>query len=341
MVVIQFLVRIAIYPKQRQSMLKNLLHVLLVSLALTSAAVMVSAPAMAQAEPSINQIYEAAQSGKLDQAQTMVQQVLILHPKSAKAHYVQAELFARQGLSLKGREALTTAEQLAPGLPFAKPQAVQALRSQVASRSEPVPAPAKQSFGMDTPATATSSVSPSLLLLLGAGVVGVVVWLIRRKPAVVQPAGMPASMGNGYGANTGSVTASGAALGSGLSGPQTFGASPGGAYAQSAQLGQSGQSAYGQQPASSGMGGRVMGGLATGLAVGAGVMAAQAIGKNLMGHDEHNSNSNAGASNDGQSRSFEPLPGNADSGGQNFGLNDSAGWDDAGTGDAGGGGWDS
>ena len=54
MAVIQFLVRIARYPEQRQSMLKNLLHVLLVSLALTSAAVMVNAPAMAQAEPSIN-----------------------------------------------------------------------------------------------------------------------------------------------------------------------------------------------------------------------------------------------------------------------------------------------
>ena len=35
-----------------------------------------------------------------------------------------------------------------------------------------------------------------------------------------------------------------------------------------------------------GLGGKVMGGLATGLAVGAGVMAAQAIGKSLMGNDE-------------------------------------------------------
>lgn len=338
----RFAVRIAIYLS-KGSMLKNLLRVLLVSLALTSAAVMVNAPAMAQAEPSINQIYEAAQSGKLDQAQTMVQQVLILHPKSAKAHYVQAELFARQGLSLKGRDALTTAEQLAPGLPFAKPQAVQALRSQLASRSEPAPAPAKQNFGMDTPATTTSAVSPGLLLLLGAGVVGIVVWLIRRKSAVVQPVAMPASMGNAYpatiGPGPGSGMGSGTAFGSGLNGPQTFGASPGSAYVQPGA--QPGQPAYGQQPASSGMGGRVMGGLATGLAVGAGVMAAQAIGKNLMGRDEHNSNSNAGALNDGQSRSFEALPGNADLGGQNFGLNDGADWDDAGSGDVGGGGWDS
>jgi hypothetical protein len=60
-----------------------------------------------------------------------------------------------------------------------------------------------------------------------------------------------------------------------LSGPQTFGtdvsAAPG-----------SGQAPYGPAPGS-GLGGKVMGGLATGLAVGAGVVAAQAIGKSLMG----------------------------------------------------------
>jgi len=53
--------------------------------------------AMAQAEPSMNQIYATAQAGKLDAAQLMVQQVLIAHPRSAKAFFVQAELYARQG----------------------------------------------------------------------------------------------------------------------------------------------------------------------------------------------------------------------------------------------------
>ena len=87
-------------------MLKNSLRFFFVSIALAGAALMVNAPAMAQAEPTINQIYEAAQSGKLDQAQTMVQQVLIAHPNSAKAHYVQAELFGRQGLASRGLGAL-------------------------------------------------------------------------------------------------------------------------------------------------------------------------------------------------------------------------------------------
>ena len=177
------------------------LRLLFACLALTGAAFLVNAPAIAQAEPTINQIYEAAQSGKLDLAQTMVQQVLIAHPNSAKAHYVQAELFARQGFAVKGREALVMADKLAPGLPFAKPEAVQALRTQLASKPAQSGAkePAKQSFGMDTPATATSSVSPGLLLLLGAGVVGVVVWLIRRKPAQTLPAATTAAMAGGIG----------------------------------------------------------------------------------------------------------------------------------------------
>ena len=67
-------------------MLNNLrqpFRLLLACLALAIAGLGLNAPALAQAEPTMNQIYQAAQSGKLDQAQTMVQQVLILHPNSA------------------------------------------------------------------------------------------------------------------------------------------------------------------------------------------------------------------------------------------------------------------
>ena len=289
--------------------------------------------AMAQAEPTMNQIYQAAQAGKLDQAQVMIQQVLIARPNSAKAHFVQAELFARQGLASRGREALVTAEKLAPGLPFAKPEAVQALRAQLASK--PLQGGAKEpidkNFALDTPTTATSGVPIGLVLLLGAGVIAIVVWLIRRKPAAspVAPAAYP---------NTSMMAASG-----GLNGPQSFGSGVGGSSAMAPGYGQPGaQPGYGQaaygQPAATGMGGRVMGGLATGLAVGAGVMAAQAIGKNLMGNNEQAAHLKDGAAGN----SHETLAGNNDMGGQNFGINDSASWDDGGgSADMGGGGdWD-
>ena len=77
--------------------------------------------AMAQSEPTLGQIYEAAQGGRMEQAQTMMQQVLVAHPGSGKAHFVQAELFARQGKLGLARESLATAERLAPGLPSIQP----------------------------------------------------------------------------------------------------------------------------------------------------------------------------------------------------------------------------
>jgi uncharacterized protein len=47
---------------------------------------------VATPEPTMHQIYEAATTGHLDKAQEMITQVLANHPKSAKAHWVQAEV---------------------------------------------------------------------------------------------------------------------------------------------------------------------------------------------------------------------------------------------------------
>lgn len=306
--------------------------------------------AHAQAEPTIKQIYETAQTGKIEQAQTMVQQVLIAHPNSAKAYFVQAELFARQGEASRGREALVKADKLAPGLPFAKPEAVLALRTQLATKAG-LPAAkdnASRSFGLNAPAApapAAASFPVGWALALGAGALALVVWLIRKKTAA-SAASTTAYPGFNSGGNPGANTGANTGLGGGLSGPQTFGTANNGSGAMAAGYPQPGygQAGYGQ-PAASGMGGRVMGGLATGLAVGAGVMAAQAIGKNLMGNNEHpaHPSDNAGNAAAG-SNAFEPLPGNNDLGGQNFGLNDTSSWDNGGEGgmaDAGGGGdWD-
>ena len=87
--------------------------------------------AAADAEPTVHQIYEAATSGHLDQAQQMMDQVLRDHPNSAKAHYVQAELYAREGKAALARSELSQAEQLKPGLPDENPRSVQALKSEL------------------------------------------------------------------------------------------------------------------------------------------------------------------------------------------------------------------
>ena len=266
---------------------------------------------MAQSEPTLGQIYEAAQSGRMEQAQTMMQQVLVAHPASGKAHFVQAELFARQGKLGLARESLATAEKLAPGLPSIKPEALQSLRTQLAAR--PTPAPANSAV-QHRPAAAAQESAPAssfpwgMALALGGGAIGLAIYLTRRKPAPVyepQPQAYASA--------------------SGLSGPQGFGAANTvGATPM--------QQPYGQ-PAGSGLGGKIMGGVATGLAVGAGMMAAQAIGRTLTGN--HDRPADAPAGND-----FQSANNNPDMGGENFGVNDAASWDDAGGADAGGGDWD-
>lgn len=256
--------------------------------------------ALADAEPTLNQVYAAAQAGKLDEAQVMMQQVLISHPNSAKAHYVRAELFARQGKFSQARDSLAEAEKLAPGLPFAKPEAVRALRNELAGTRTAVPAAAAYAATAATPAAATSTWLLPLLLAIGVIVIG---YLVFRRRAPV-PRTYP------------------------LDGPTLQPAYPGG-YAQPAPT-------YGQ-PASMGLGSQIMGGVATGLAVGAGVVAAEAIGRRLFSEGETHSN----AMDVSNAPAYEPVyDANADMGGQNFGISDAGSWDD-GAAVSDGGGWDS
>jgi hypothetical protein len=285
--------------------------------------------ALAQDEPSIKQIYDTARAGQLDKARQMTQDVLRKHPTSAKAHFVMAELEAAKGDAGAARTELAQAESLAPGLPFAKPEAVQTLRTRVSS------GPAVQSTeAARAPAAAPARDAPSApsfpwgMVILGAAVVAVVATMLRRRAA----ARSAAAAGPGYGSNVYDAPAAGPGYGSGPGyGPQTgYGAQPG--YAP--------QPGYGAPPQQPGMGGRMMGGLATGLAVGAGALAAQEIGRRMMGEhgqqgvgsgmDSHAGGAadsqlarDAGAGAVGGASSDAGLP-------QDFGIADGGSWDDGG-----------
>ncbi len=266
------------------------------------------------AEPTLKQVYDAAQSGRLDEAQTMMQQVLVAHPNSAKAHFVNAELLVRRGHPEEARTALRTAEQLAPGLPFAKPEAVEGLRSRLSkpasARSQLPTGQAGGMLGADSVAGAAGGI-PWTLLLVGGGAVLALVMFMRRRKAVAAAGPMGAGGPLAAAPFGGQQPAAGT-----WQGQQQFGnnAGPYGA--------QPGIGGYGQ-PAGGGMGGRVMGGLATGLAVGAGVMAAQAIGKTLGGgHDQASAAPPAGGNE------FAGGGGSYDMGGDNFGVADGGSWDD-------------
>ncbi len=181
----------------------------------TFAASMVS-PAFADADPSMDQIYTAAESGHLDQAQDMITKVLADHPNSAKAHYVQAELYSKEGKTGLARSELGVAEQLKPGLPFASPRSVQELKAHL---------------GLETRATGSTLVRPATTaarfpwgtLLILAAVVGILLMVFRRRNTYVQyPAaggGAPGSYGpGGYGPGYGPGPMGGGGIGSGIAG---------------------------------------------------------------------------------------------------------------------------
>jgi uncharacterized protein len=294
----------------------------------------------AQAEPTLNQVYEAVQAGKLDEAQTMMQQVLVARPNSAKAHFVQAEISAKRGKFDRAREELATAEKLAPGLPFAKAESVAQLRTQLAGTVPSAPASsnsvnnsmqraAQTQSPMQAPAAPASSFPWAMALGLG-GIAALGAFLVLRRRAATSAQTFTPNMAqsNSFPNN---ATPNNGAMGSA---PFGNGTAPG--Y-------QAPGNGFGQS-AGSGLGGRVAGGLATGLAVGAGMMAAQALGRNLMGdHDQNNAANKDAQLNNGNNAT--PLANNndvnSDAGGQNFGISDNSSWDDAGSsgGDSGGG-WD-
>jgi uncharacterized protein len=206
-------------------------------------------PALA-AEPTLNQVYETVQAGRLDQAQGMMAEVLRTHPNSAKAHYVEAEILAKQGHYAEAQGELNRAEQLAPGLPFASATSVQELRGVIATaggRQGPIVTHVQPAIA---PAAPESSFPWGLLLIALVGGLIVVVIVRARRTAAMVP----------YGGAAGA-----APYGGGLGTP-AYGAPP-------------------VAPVGGGIGSGIVGGLVTGAAVGAGVVAGEALAHNLMeGH---------------------------------------------------------
>jgi uncharacterized protein len=151
--------------------------------------------ALADTDPTVHQIYEAASSGHLDQAQQMMDQVLRDHPNSAKAHYVQAELYAREGKLALARGELARAERLAPGLPKENPRSVTELKSELG-----LIRPLERPIGLTGTGTSASHFSWGAVLIL-ALVVGVIWMLFRRRRTYAQypPNGVPTTAPGSYG----------------------------------------------------------------------------------------------------------------------------------------------
>lgn len=246
------------------------------------------------ADPTVDQIYQAARSGQLPQAEQMVGQVLADHPRSGKAHWVAAEVYARAGDFARARAELATAETLSPGLPFVTNRsAIETLRAEVSQgrvvrRAQYAPNAPRRSSG-----------HWGLILVILSGVV--IVWSLarrRRQLASGYPQQYPGQPYPG----------------------QPMGGMPPGGVAPPM-----GGAPY---PYGYGGGSGLMHNIGTGLAVGAGVAAGEALVGRVLGGGQSGGGmippANAG-------EAIEPPPVNDDMGGSDFGVSGGS-WDDGGGG---------
>jgi hypothetical protein len=100
----------------------------------------------ATADPSAQQIYNAARAGHLGQAQQMIEQVLRDHPGSANAHYVAAEVYARSGDLARARRELSAALAINPNV--ANASSIASLERQLSSGRAVYGAPAVRAHGI-------------------------------------------------------------------------------------------------------------------------------------------------------------------------------------------------
>ena len=202
---------------------------LTVSAALCGLAALYAGAPRAATDPTMHQIYEAAQAGQLGQAEQMVEQVLRDYPRSGKAHYVAAEIYARAGNSARASQELDSAQSLDPGLPFAKAESVNELRRELTA--------AGRSSGAGVPTRASVPWAGTLLLLLGCGAI----WMMlrRRSQANASPAGLlpPGAPGSYGGPGIGGMGPSyGGGMGSGLMGNLATGLAVGAGVAAGEEL---------------------------------------------------------------------------------------------------------
>ncbi|HEX4326088.1 MAG TPA: tetratricopeptide repeat protein [Burkholderiales bacterium] len=272
-----------------------------------------AAPAFA-AEPTVHEIYQAADAGRMDEAQRMMREVLQAHPQSGKAHYIDAELLAKQGKVHEAAGELATAEKLAPGLPFAKPEAVTKLRAIIERPAATTPrAESRNDASSYQEAASPQAASfPWGLAAAGIGLVLFIIWAAKFMTRRAPPSGY-----GGYG------PAYGAGPGSGPSPAPYGGPAPG--------YGPPGYAPAGPAP---GMGSQILGGLATGAAVGTGVVLAEELAHRVF---DHHGSSSQGFGNSGYVP-FQSIPDAAadDMGGNDFGVSDNSSWDDGGSGGGGG-----
>lgn len=207
-----------------------------------------AAPALAT-EPTIADIRAEAQSGDISGALAKMSQVLKDHPGSAKAHYVEAELLARNHDFVGARGELAKVQSIDPGFKGITGHSLGELQAQLnGTRAE---------TRVPTAVVTTPSIPWTPIIIIGLVVLAFLA-MLRRRPAANYAPGAGAA----YPAQPG-VTGMGP------------GPAPGYAPGYGGGMMGGGMGA--------GMGGGMLGGLARGAAMGAGFAAGERVIDDVFG----------------------------------------------------------
>lgn len=264
---------------------------------LLSVLLLVGSIAWADNVPTIHEVYQTAQAGRLEDAHRMVEQVLKVHPDSAKAHFVDAEILVRQGDVTDAKSELATAEKLSPGLPFAKPNSVENLKQRISG----VSSNEVMSNTMLPSAPSENKSFPWMMIILGLG--AVLFFILVVKSLFSRKAEAYPSQGNGgYGTTSAqpNVPYSPSGMGAGQPYPNQTGG---------------------------GIGSGIASGLATGAAAGVGIVAGEALMHHFMDDSSNGNVPNSSFTNN----SVQPSNTMEDT---DFGVTDSSSWDNDSLGDS-------
>ena len=91
----------------------------------------VAASSLSWALPTVQQVEAEVQQGHTARAETMMSEVVAAKPDSAKAHYIYAEILARNAKFGKAAEEEAKARQIDPDAKFAPPRVHQPCRRRV------------------------------------------------------------------------------------------------------------------------------------------------------------------------------------------------------------------
>lgn len=189
--------------------------------------------------PTVDQVQAEVAKGNYAAAEVMMRDVLAERPKSARAHYVLAEILAHNGRLDDARQEAKRARELDPAISFTPREKFEDFERALARGGRPAAGVAPSRMANPSPGVverpvapapaARSSGVPGWLWGVGGAVIAVLLFrmLARRRAAAAEPMagwGGQAGAGAGMGGMAGGSPSRSGLLGAGLAGAGGFAA---------------------------------------------------------------------------------------------------------------------